>query len=637
MRRVPAAGGSESAPGRGEEAHLRDAARLTDVNIEDYGMIGDTQTAALVGRNGSIDWLCLPHFNSPACFASLVGKEEQGCWQLAPAEEIATTTRRYREGTLVLETEFTTAGGGCVRIVDFMPPRQVDPDVVRLVEGVRGRVKMRMKLLIRFDYGSVVPWVRRVDDHIEAVAGPDALSLWSPVETHGENMTTVAEFEVNEGDRFPFVLLWHASCEPPKKRIDPLKELEKTVSWWHEWSERGDCNVPWSEPARRSLITLKALTFAPTGGVVAAPTTSLPEFIGGVRNWDYRCCWLRDATFTLYALLDAGYTDEACAWRDWLVRAVAGDPSKIQIMYGLSGERRLDEYELPWLPGYEGSRPVRVGNAAVLQFQLDVYGEVIDAMYKVRMVGMEPEPHAWKIERAMLTFLEEAWTRPDEGIWEVRGPRRHFTHSKVMAWVAFDRAVKTVEKFGFDGEVARWREKRDRIHDEVCSRGFSREKQSFVQEYDQERLDASLLMLPLVGFLPAKDARMVGTVRAIERELMVDGFVLRYNTEKSVHVDALPKGEGCFLLCTFWLADNYALAGRYDEARAVYEQLLAVRNDLGLLSEEYDPRARRMLGNFPQAFSHVGLVNTARNLSQQGGPAHDRRDNCKKDKSTRQE
>jgi GH15 family glucan-1,4-alpha-glucosidase len=485
---------------------------------------------------------------------------------------------------------------------------------------------MRMKLVIRFDYGSVVPWVRKVDDHIEAVAGPDSLSLWSPVETRGENMTTVAEFEVKEGDQVPFVLLWHPSCEPPKKRIEPLKELEKTMAWWHEWIERANCDVPWSQPVRRSLITLKALTFAPTGGVVAAATTSLPEFIGGVRNWDYRCCWLRDATFTLYALLDAGYTDEACAWRDWLIRAVAGDPSKIQIMYGLSGERRLDEYELPWLPGYEGSAPVRVGNAAVLQFQLDVYGEVIDAMYKVRLVGMEPEPHAWKIERAMLGFLEEAWKQPDEGIWEVRGPRRHFTHSKVMAWVAFDRAVKTVEKFGFEGEVARWRQKRDRIHDEVCARGFSREKQSFVQEYDQERLDASLLMLPLVGFLPANDDRVAGTVRAIERELMVDGFVLRYNPEKSEHVDALPQGEGCFLLCTFWLADNYALAGRYDEARAIYEQLLAVRNDLGLLSEEYDPRARRMLGNFPQAFSHVGLVNTARNLSRQGGPAHDRRD-----------
>jgi GH15 family glucan-1,4-alpha-glucosidase len=370
---------------------------------------------------------------------------------------------------------------------------------------------------------------------------------------------------------------------------------------------------------------------------VAAATTSLPEFIGGVRNWDYRCCWLRDATYTLYALLDAGYTEEACAWRDWLVRAVAGDPSKIQIMYGLSGERRLDEYELPWLPGYEGSSPVRIGNAAVLQFQLDVYGEVIDAMYRARQAGMEPEPHAWNIERAMVKVLEEAWTQPDEGIWEVRGRRRHFTHSKVMAWVAFDRAVKTVEKFGFEGEVDRWRQKRDRIHDEVCSRGFSREKQSFVQEYDQERLDASLLMLPLVGFLPPTDDRVVGTVRAIERELVVDGFVLRYNPEKSENVDALPKGEGCFLLCTFWLADNYALAGRYAEARALYEQLLAVRNDLGLLSEEYDPRARRLLGNFPQAFSHVGLVNTARNLSGEGGPAHGRPAKCEERRATRDE
>ena len=407
------------------------------------------------------------------------------------------------------------------------------------------------------------------------MAGPDALSLWSPVETRGENLTTVAEFEVNEGEKIPFLLMWHDSHDPPKKRINPLKELKHTVSWWRDWTDKGKCDVPWSAPVKRSLITLKALTFAPTGGVVAAATTSLPEFIGGVRNWDYRCCWLRDATFTLYALMDAGYTEEACAWRDWLVRAVAGDPSKIQIMYGLSGERRLDEYELPWLPGYEGSSPVRVGNAAALQFQLDVYGEVIDAMYKVRLAGMEPEPFSWKIELAMLKFLEEAWTRPDEGIWEVRGKRRHFTHSKMMAWVAFDRAVKTVEKFGFEGEVARWRQKRDRIHDEVCARGFSREKQSFVQEYGHERLDASLLMMPLVGFLPAKDDRVVGTVRAIERELVVDGFVLRYRPETCEDVDALPKGEGCFLLCTFWLADNYALAGRYAEARALYEKLLA--------------------------------------------------------------
>jgi GH15 family glucan-1,4-alpha-glucosidase len=597
------------------------------VRIEDYAIIGDTQTVALVARNGSMDWLCLPHFNSPACFAALLGTDHHGCWLLAPDEEIAETRRCYRDGTLVLETEFTTVSGGRVRVIDCMPPRASDPDVVRVVEGVRGRVKMRMKLVLRFDYGSVVPWVRRVDDRIEAVAGPDAVSLWAPVETRGENLTTVAEFEITEGQQLPFVLLWHPSHLPPDKHVDALKELEHTMRWWREWSDRAKCcEGPWSEPVRRSLITLKALTFAPTGGVVAAATTSLPEFLGGVRNWDYRCCWLRDATFTLYALLDAGYTEEAVAWRDWLLRAVAGDPSKIQIMYGLSGERRLDEFELTWLPGYEGSRPVRVGNAAHQQFQLDVYGEVIDSMQKARIAGLPPEPHAWKIERAMLEFLESAWTEPDEGIWEVRGRRRHFTHSKMMAWVAFDRAVKAVEKFGFEGEVARWRQRRDRIHDEVCSRGFNREKQSFVQEYEGERLDASLLMMPLVGFLPPEDTRVQSTVRAVERELVVDGFVLRYRQDECENVDALPMGEGCFLLCTFWLADNYAVAGQFDRARALYEQLLAVRNDVGLLSEEYDPRARRMLGNFPQAFSHVGLVNTARNLSREGGPAQARKE-----------
>jgi GH15 family glucan-1,4-alpha-glucosidase len=444
------------------------------------------------------------------------------------------------------------------------------------------------------------------------------------VETHGENLTTVAEFEVAEGQQLPFVLLWHPSHQPPEKHVDPYKEIEETMRWWRAWSDRAECQGEWSEAVRRSLITLKALTFAPTGGVVAAATTSLPEFIGGVRNWDYRCCWLRDATFTLYALIDAGYMEEATAWRDWLLRAVAGDPCQIQIMYGLSGERRLTELELPWLPGYENSAPVRIGNAAHQQFQLDVYGEVLDVMHKARLSGMEPEPFAWNVERAMLDFLEHAWKEPDEGIWEVRGRRRHFTHSKLMAWVAFDRAVNTVEKFGFNGDVDRWRERRDRIHDEVCSRGFNREKQAFVQEYDESRLDASLLMIPLVGFLPPEDARVQGTVRAIERELVVDGFVLRYRPDECENVDALPKGEGCFLLCSFWLADNYALAGDFARASALYEQLLSVRNDLGLLAEEYDPRARRLLGNFPQAFSHVGLVNTARNLSLEGGPAQKR-------------
>lgn len=593
--------------------------------IEDYGIIGDTQTVALVSRSGSIDWLCLPRFDSAACFAALLGTPDHGCWRIAPAEEITATRRAYRRGTLVLETEFETASG-CVRLVDCMPPRHRDPDVVRVVEGVRGRVKMRMELVIRFDYGSIVPWVRHIDDRIEAVAGPDALSLWAGVETHGENLTTVAEFEVAEGERVPFVLLWHPSHEPPERRIDPLREVAETERWWREWSARG--NIPpdgeWSEAVERSLITLKALTYAPTGGIVAAATTSLPEWIGSVRNWDYRLCWLRDATFTLYALLESGHTEEACAWRDWLLRAIAGDPSKLQIMYGLRGERRLEEAELPWLPGYENSAPVRIGNAAFSQFQLDVYGEVIDALHQARCAGLPANPASWRIQRAMLKFLEEAWREPDEGIWEVRGPRRHFTHSKLMAWVAFDRAVKTVEHFHLDGDADRWRLLRDEIHREICACGFNRDKGAFVQEYGGTELDASLLMAPLVGFLPSNDPRVVGTLAAIERELLVDGFVRRYRCETLSHVDGLPPGEGAFLLCTFWLADNYALAGRHDEARAVFERLLAIRNDLGLLAEEYDPHARRLLGNFPQAFSHIGLVNTARNLSARGGPAHER-------------
>jgi GH15 family glucan-1,4-alpha-glucosidase len=593
------------------------------MRIEDYGLIGDTQTVALVGRNGSIDWLCLPRFDSAACFAALLGNEEHGCWKIAPADEITATRRQYRDGTLVLETEFETAAG-CVRLIDSMPPRERDPDVVRLVQGIRGRVKMRMKLVIRFDYGSAVPWVRRVDDHWEAVAGPDALALWSDVETHGEDLTTVAEFEVSEGETVSFVLLWHPSHEPVKKRIDPRRELEETERWWREWSARARCQGEWDDAMRRSLITLKALTYAPTGGIIAAATTSLPERLGSTRNWDYRLCWLRDATFTLYSLMLAGYTEEAAAWRDWLLRAVAGDPAQLQIMYGPAGERRLEEYEIPWLPGYEASTPVRVGNAAHHQFQLDVYGELMDSMHEARCANIDPEPHAWQIQRAILEFLETAWRQPDEGIWEVRGPRRHFTHSKVMAWVAFDRAVKAVEQFGLRGPAARWRSRRAEIHAEICARGFSAKKGAFVQEYDTERLDASLLMIPLVGFLPPNDERVRGTVRAIERELLVEGFVLRYRPEEAEHVDALPPGEGCFLLCTFWLADNYALAGRFDEARAVFERLLSIRNDLGLLSEQYDPRARRLLGNFPQAFSHVGLVNTAYSLSGHNGAAQKR-------------
>ena len=590
------------------------------MKIEDYGLIGDTQTVALVGRNGSIDWLCLPRFDSGACFAALLGREEHGCWKIAPAEEVVGTRRAYRKGTLILETEFETAGGS-VRLIDCMPPRQRDADLVRVVQGVRGCVRMKMQLVIRFDYGSVLPWMRRLDDRWEAVAGPDALSFWSAVETRGEGLTTVAEFDVPEGEMLPFELLWHRSHEPPAGRGDPLEKVTETERWWREWRSRAKCEGEWAEAIERSLITLKALTYAPTGGIVAAATTSLPEQIGGVRNWDYRFCWLRDATFTLDALMQGGHIEEACAWRDWLLRAVAGDPSRLQIMYGAAGERRLQEYDLPWLPGYEGSAPVRVGNAAFSQFQLDVYGELIDSMHHARCAGIEPEPQAWKLQRAVMEFLETAWRWPDEGIWEVRGPRRHFTHSKLMAWVAFDRAVKAVENFACDGPVERWRSQREIIREEICARGYNQEKRAFVQEYDGTELDASLLMLPLVGFLPADDERVRGTISAIERELLVDGFVLRYRTEDESQIDGLPSGEGAFLLCTFWLADNYAVAGRLDEARALFERLLAIRNDLGLLAEQYDPRAGRMLGNFPQAFSHVGLVNTARNLSREGGPA----------------
>ncbi|MDZ4287703.1 MAG: glycoside hydrolase family 15 protein [Prosthecobacter sp.] len=593
------------------------------LKIEDYGINGDTQTVALVGRNGSIDWLCLPRFDSGACFAALLGDDQHGCWQIAPDEPLVATRRAYRPGTLILETEFETADG-CVRLIDCMPPREHDANVVRVVQSVRGRVKMKMRLIIRFDYGSIVPWIRRQDDRLEAIAGPDALSFWSDVETHGEDLTTVAEFEICEGQILAFDLLWHASHRPPEQRGKALAKIAETETWWRAWVADAKCEGEWGDVVERSLITLKALTYAPTGGIVAAATTSLPEHIGGVRNWDYRFCWLRDATFSLYTLILSGHTDEAGAWRDWLLRAVAGDPSKLQIMYGPAGERRLDEYELPWLPGYEGSKPVRVGNAAFCQFQLDVYGEVIDSMHQARCAGIVAPPHAWALERALLKFLETAWHEPDEGIWEVRGPRRHFTHSKLMAWVAFDRAVKAVENFGHDGPVECWRQHRDALQREILDRGFNREKNAFVQVYDGEALDASLLMIPLVGFLPADDPRMCGTIAAIERELLVNGFVLRYRSEECSDVDGLPPGEGALLLCTFWLADNYALAGRYDEARALFQRLLAIRNDLGLLSEQVDPRTNRLLGNFPQAFSHVGLVNTARNLSRQGGPAHQR-------------
>ncbi len=592
------------------------------MNIEDYGLIGDTHTVALVGRNGSIDWLCLPRFDSGACFAALLGTEDNGCWRLSPMEEVISTRRAYRKGTLVLDTEFETSGG-CVRLTDCMPLRDGKASVIRQVEGLRGRVRMKMLLVIRFDYGSVVPWIRKASSHLEAVAGPDALSFWSDAKTTGEDMTTVAEFEVAEGDSFAFELVWHRSHEKPEKRGNVAALIDETERWWQEWSSHSVAEGEWSDVIERSLITLKALTYAPTGGVIAAATASLPEQLGGVRNWDYRYGWLRDATFTLYALTNGGHKDEAKAWHDWLLRAVAGDPSKLQIMYGAAGERRLEELEVPWLAGYEGSKPVRIGNAAHSQFQLDVYGEVIASMHHARRTGIEAQPHAWAVQLAILDYLETAWQEPDEGIWEVRGPRRHFTHSKLMAWLAFDRAVKGVEQHGCKGPVERWRELRDHIHEEICQRGYNPTKRAFVQEYDGDELDGSLLMLPIVGFLPPDDERVLSTIAAIEKELLVDGFVLRYRSNECSKVDGLPPGEGAFLLCTFWLADCYVLTGRKDDARALFKRLVELRNDLGLLSEQYDPHNKRMLGNFPQAFSHVGLANTARNLSRAENLRHE--------------
>jgi len=589
--------------------------------IEDYALIGDRHTAALVARNGSIDWLCFPRFDSGACFAALLGNEEHGCWTLSPAGEIRRIRRGYHDDTLVLETEFETADGA-VSVIDCMPPRSKEADLVRIVVGKRGQVPMRMRLVLRLDYGSIIPWVRRTENGICAVAGPDTLTLQSDVNLRNENFKTEAEFTISAGQRLHFVLIWHPSHESDSVTVDAETLLVQTEQWWREWSGRCTYKGPYRDSVVRSLVTLKALTYAPTGGIVAAPTTSLPEWIGGIRNWDYRYCWVRDATFTLYALMLAGYTAEAAAWRDWLLRAVAGKPSQLNIMYGLAGERRLPEMELNWLPGYEGSAPVRIGNAAWEQFQLDVYGELMDAMHLARRGGLAPDENAWRVERALTDYLESAWSEPDNGIWEVRGPKRHFTHSKVMAWVAVDRMVKAVENFGLQGPVERWRGVRAKIHDEVCRNGFDRERNTFVQYYGGTELDASLLMIALVGFLPPSDPRIKGTVEAIERDLMADGFVLRYRTKQNI--DGLPPGEAPFLACSFWLADNLALMGRREDARLLFERLLGLCNDVGLLAEEYDPATKRHLGNFPQAFSHVALINTASNLSQSQGPAKDR-------------
>jgi len=584
--------------------------------IEDYAFLSDTQTAALVSRDGCVDWLCFPRFDSGACFAALLGDQKNGRWRFFPEGEIAATRRRYRGDTLILETEIETAEGA-VRLIDFMPPRGENPDIVRIVEGLGGSVRMKMELIIRFDYGHVIPWVRNRDDGLEAIAGPDALILRTPVETRGEDLTTVADFAVAEGDRVPFVLTWFPSHEKAPRAIHPEHALRQTEEYWTRWAKRCHAQEPWSEAVVRSLVTLKGLTYAPTGGIVAAATTSLPEDIGGVRNWDYRYCWLRDATFTLIALIEAGYLDEARSWREWLLRAAAGSAAQMQIMYGVKGERRLEEIEIDWLSGYENSRPVRVGNAATKQFQLDVYGEVLDSMYRAHTAGIETNETDWKLQAALINFLETKWEEPDEGIWEVRGGRQHFTHSKMMAWVAFDRAIKLIEQCNCkDGDnLERWRKVRDEIHAQVCAQGYNETKKAFTQFYGSNELDASLLMMPLVGFLPATDERVRNTIEAVERELMEGGFVLRYRPQAN-NVDGLPGSEGVFLLCTFWLADCLHLIGRTKDARDLFERLLALRNDLGLLSEQYDPHAKRQLGNFPQAFSHVALVNTARILGE---------------------
>ena len=596
------------------------------MRIEDYALIGDCQSAALVGRDGSIDWLCWPRFDSPACFAALLGTAQNGRWKISPAgvhPDGPAARRRYRPETLILETEFET-GEGAVTLIDFMPVRDSKADLVRMVRGRRGRVDMEMELILRFDYGASVPWVTRFDDGkgIRAVSGPDQAVLCSPVPLDNRDMKTRARFAVAEGETLSFVLTHapsHLEAPPP---VEAHKALAGTERFWREWAGRSKVTGPWAGEVRRSLITLKALTYAPTGGIVAAPTTSLPEHIGGVRNWDYRCCWLRDATLTLQAFMYSGLHEEARAWREWLVRAVAGSPDQMQILYGIAGERRLPEWDLGWLPGYENSRPVRVGNAAAAQVQLDVYGEVMDALYQACKVGLARDDIAWGLQGALLAHLEKVWVQPDEGIWEVRGPPRHFTYSKVMAWVAFDRAVKMVEGLGLPGPVAHWRELRDRIHRDTCEGGYSPRRRAFVQSYGAEELDAALLLIPITGFLPATDPRVVSTVEAIQRELTVDGLVQRYLTYQAL--DGLPAGEGVFLACSFWLADNLCLQGRWGEARELFERLLGLSNDVGLLAEEYDPVGRRFLGNFPQAFSHVALVNTALNLAAAEKPVEQR-------------
>jgi GH15 family glucan-1,4-alpha-glucosidase len=582
--------------------------------IEDYGLIGDCETAALVGRDGSIDWLCWPSFDSDACFAALLGDREHGRWLMAPKGEITASSRRYRGDTLILETRFETAGG-IVELIDFMPPRGNASDIVRLVRGVEGAVAIRMELVIRFGFGVDIPWVRRSDDGsaLLMVCGPDMTVLRTPVETRGENLTTIAEFEVRAGETVPFVLTYGPSHLPMPAAIDPELALKETRAFWDEWSSRCICKGENRDLVMRSLITLKALTFAPTGGIVAAPTTSLPEKLGGARNWDYRYCWLRDATFTLLALMNSGYTEEALAWHNWLLRAVAGAPIHMQIMYGIKGERRLLEWEADWLPGYEGARPVRIGNAAHAQLQLDVYGELIDAFHQARMTKLKLNDGTWAIECAVLDHLAEIWEKPDHGIWERRGAGRHYVFSKVMTWVAFDRAIKSAVKFGLDAPLERWRSLRATIHRDVCERGFDTELNIFVESYGAKLLDASLLLLPAVGFLPPTDPRISSTIAAIERHMIRDGFVLRHDPREA-RDDEFEPIEGAFLACTLWLADAHVLAGDIARAEVLFKRVVAISNDLGLLAEEYDTGAGRQTGNFPQALTHIALINTAQNL-----------------------
>ncbi|MBV9489948.1 MAG: glycoside hydrolase family 15 protein, partial [Verrucomicrobia bacterium] len=585
------------------------------MKIEDYGFIGDTHTGAIVGVNGSIDWLGLPRFDSDACFAALLGNPGNGHWQISPAKPARSAGQRYRGNTLILETTFQTDDGE-VKVTDFMSPRSGAPTLFRMVEGIRGAVDVTLHLTIRFNYGLAIPWVQRIEGGITAVAGPDALVLRSdvPLQGRNEDLSTTAAFRVEAGTKKAFALSWYPSHEKPPAAPDADHALANTERFWEDWAGKCTYQGEARELVLRSLLTLKALTYAPTGGIVAAATTSLPEAIGGVRNWDYRFCWLRDATLTLYALMQSGYVEEAEAWTNWLLRAVAGDPDQMQIMYGVAGERRLAEYELKHLSGYENSRPVRIGNAASQQFQLDVYGEVMDAMHLARTLEIHSGAASWALQRHLLDYVEAHWQEPDEGLWEIRGPRRNFTHSKVMAWVAVDRAVKAVEQFGLQGDAERWKALREQIHQEVCAKGYNSKRQAFTQYYGADQLDASLLMVPLVGFLPVSDERVRNTVDRIRDELMVDGFVLRYAPGGSASVDGLPPGEGSFLPCSFWLVDCLWLLGRHDEAQELFRRLASKCSPLGLFSEEYDAKRQRQVGNTPQAFTHVGFVNAAHTL-----------------------